>query len=178
MKKLILILSAATMLAQNPPAARPPSVPATPETAPKPELFRDPLRKVKNANGEIVTANLQPLFSWFRTRRGERPMKPWGRFILTTVQDTPEGVVVSNSLDGKVFFLRNYPYKVPVNTVIHAFAVEDGYQNYKDAAGTEHSVHAYDYGIPVTASSAQKPAPKQASSSTKPTNATPQPSSK
>jgi len=178
MKMLILILSAATILAQNAPTPRPPSVPATPETAPKPELFRDPLRKVKNANGEIVTANLQPLFSWFRARRGERPMKSWVRFIATTVQNTPEGVVVSNSLDGKVFFLRNYPYKVPVNTVIHAFAVEDGYQSYKDAAGAEQTVHAYDYGIPATASPVQRPAPKPASSSTKPTNATPQGSSK
>src|SRR6187399_1545291 len=85
MKMLILILSVVTILAQNPPAPRPPSVPATAETAPKPELFRDPLRKVKNAKGEIVTANLQPLFSWFQTRRGERPMKSWGRFVLTTV---------------------------------------------------------------------------------------------
>jgi hypothetical protein len=178
MKMLILILSAATILAQNPPTPRPPSVPATPETAPKPELFRDPLRKVKNANGEIVTANLQPLFSWFRARRGERPMKSWVRFIATTVQNTPEGVVVSNSLDGKVFFLRNYPYKVPVNTVIHAFAFEDGYRSYKDAAGAEQTVHAYDYGIPATASPVQRPAPKPASSSTKPTNATPQGSSK
>src|SRR5690349_15104298 len=122
MKTLILILTAIAVFAQKPgdpksgggPAgnAKAPSVPSTAETAPKPELFRDPFRKVKNAKGELVNADLRPLFAWFQTRRGKRPMEAWNRFILTTIESTREGVVVSNSLDNKTFFLRNYPYKV------------------------------------------------------------------
>jgi hypothetical protein len=166
MKSLILALTlaVATVLAQ-----RPPPVKSTPETAPKPELFRDPLRKVKNAKGELVTANLRPLFAWFQNKRGERPMKTWNRFILTTVQNTPEGVVVSNFLDNKIFFLRNYPYKVPTNSVIHVFAVEDGFHSYKDVSGGPETVHAYDYGTPVTSGSAP---------TAKPTNAAAQPFAK
>src|SRR5688500_9983914 len=119
MKTLVLLFIASAALAQQPGAPRSggtasntkvPSVASSAETAPKPELFRDPSRKVKNAKGELVTADLRSLFAWYQNRRGERPMKTWNRFVLTTIQNTPEGAVVSNSLDNKVFFLRNYPY--------------------------------------------------------------------
>ncbi len=105
-------------------------------------------------------------------------MKTWVRFIATVIQVTPHGVVVSNSLDGKIFFLRNYPYKVPVNTVIHAFAIDDGFQSYKDSSGAEQTVHAFDYGVPATSSSPSKPASKQNSPAAKPTNSAPPAQSK
>jgi hypothetical protein len=159
MKRLILILiSAVAVLAQ-----KPSGVPSTAETAPKPELFRDPLRKVRNANGELVNADLRQLFAWYQNRRGPRPMAAWDRFILRTVESAAEGVVVSNTLDNKVFFLRNYPYKVAANSVIHVFAVEDGYYTYQDSNGAEQTVHAYNYGIPST--SERKPGPEKPKSS-------------
>src|SRR5688572_1019351 len=114
MKALLLVLTIAMTAAQQPggssstafPGGR---VPPSEATKVKPEAFRDPLRKVKDANGELVTANLQPLFSWFQHRKGPRPMDTWARMIATVIEERPGGVLVSNFTDKKIFFVRNYP---------------------------------------------------------------------
>lgn len=160
---LILSLSVSLVLAQNPR----PSVPSTADTAPKPEAFRDPFRKVKNDKGELVNADLRPIFAWFQNRRGERPMKTWGRTIATTIENHATGVLVTNNSDQKIFFLRNYPYKVPPGTVIHIFSVDSGFYSFKDSSGAEQTVHAADYGIPYNPATEKKPTAK------KPTNSAP-----
>lgn len=179
MKALLLALTATTLLAQAPAPKNPtsdlpirPSVASTAETAPMPEAFRDPFRKVKNANGELVNADLRPLFTWYQRRRGERPMKVWGRTIVTTIENKPGGVLVRNNSDQKVFFLRNYPYQVPPNTVIQFFSVDSGFYTYNNANGGSDTVHAADYGIPYNPATEKKAAaPKPATGGKKETNA-------
>jgi hypothetical protein len=169
MKALILILTSVTLLAQAP-APKPgasdlpirPSAPPSANDAPKPEAFRDPFRKVKNAHGELVNADLRPLFAWFQKRRGERPMKVWGRTIVTTIENKPGGVLVRNNFDQKVFFLRNYPYQVPPNTVIQFFSVDSGFYTYKDSSGVSQTVHAADYGLPYSPEAEKKAAREKA----------------
>lgn len=138
-----------------------PRVVSTAETAPRADLFRDPFRKVKPADREMVNADLRPLFAWYKHRRGKRPMEPWRRFILTTIESSPEGVLVSNHGDNKVFFLRNYPYKVPANTVIHVFALDSGYHKFTKASGEAETYHAFDYGIPYNPAAVKKEAVKK-----------------
>jgi hypothetical protein len=168
MKVLILVCTVALASAQQPGASKSAAhpggkAPVTAETAPKPEAFRDPLRKVRNANGELVTANLQPLFSWFQRRKGPRPMETWGRQVATVVAVKPEGLVLLNYSDKKTFFLRNYPYAVAPNTMIQFFAIDSGgYYTYKDPTGAEHTLHAADYGIPVKPGSEKKSPAKPA----------------
>ncbi|HVK58252.1 MAG TPA: hypothetical protein VM735_05685 [Candidatus Kapabacteria bacterium] len=167
MKALILILTSVTLLAQAPAAPKPgasdlqirPTAPPSANDAPKPEAFRDPFRKVKNAHGELVNADLRPLFAWFQKRRGERPMKVWGRTIVTTIENKPGGVLVRNNNDQKVFFLRNYPYNVAPNTVIQFFSVDSGFHTYKNASGASETVHAADYGVPYNPATEKKSAP-------------------
>jgi hypothetical protein len=120
-------------------------------------LFRDPLRKVKNANGELVNADLRPLFTWYQNRRGTKPMAVWGRFGVTVIESKDQGLVVSNNSDGKVFFIRNYPRPVPPKTVMQVFAVDDGIYSYKDSSGNKQDVHAYNYGV-VSGPTAEKKA--------------------
>ena len=174
MKTLILSLVVATLAApqtvrSQSPANPAPKAPVTAETAPKPEAFRDPLRKVKNANGELVTANLQPLFSWFQHRKGKRPMETWGRTVATVVAVKPEGLVMLNFIDQKTFFLRNYPYQVAPNTMIQFFSIDSGgFYTYKDPTGAEHTLHAADYGIPVKHGSEAKTTGKPATAPTSP----------
>jgi hypothetical protein len=154
MKRLIavLILTTVAVLAQK----------AVDPKAPRADLFRDPHRKIKNAEGELVNADLRPLFTWFQTKRGKRPMEVWGRFIATTMDQNARGVLVSNSLDSKVALLRNYPYQVPKGTLIHYFAVAlPGFHTYKDASGAEQTVHIYDYGIPFNPAAEKKAAPSR-----------------
>ena len=178
MKVLILVFTVAVASAQQPgaPTSAPHpggKAPVTAETAPKPEAFRDPLRKVKNANGELVTANLQPLFSWFQRRKGPRPMETWGRTVATVVAVKPEGLVMLNYSDQKTFFLRNYPYQVAPNTKIQFFSIDSGgYYNYNDPTGDEHTLHAADYGIPVKPGSEAKTTTKLPAAP-KPTPSTP-----
>ena len=158
MKRLfaILMLTTVAMLAQK----------AVDPNAPRADLFRDPHRRITNpSSGELVKADLRPLFAWYQNRRGKRPMEVWNRFVLTTMERSGDGLMVSNSLDQKVFLLRNYPYAVPKNTVIHAFAVAlTDLHTYKDASGAEHTVHVYDYGIPYNPAAEKKgAAPKKES---------------
>ena len=158
MKRLfaILMLTTVAMLAQK----------AVDPNAPRADLFRDPHRRITNpSSGELVKADLRPLFAWYQNRRGKRPMEVWNRFVLTTMERSGDGLLVSNSLDQKVFLLRNYPYAVPKNTVIHAFAVAlTDLHTYKDASGAEHTVHVYDYGIPYNPAAEKKgAAPKKES---------------
>ena len=147
---LILILATAGVFAQ----------PAN-DTNGMAYLFRDPFRKVKNANGELVNADLRPLFAWYQSRRGKKPMEVWGRFAVTAVEKKPEGLLVSNNSDNKVFFLRNYPRNIPPKTVIQVFAVEDGFFSFKDSSQNEQAVHAYNYGIPYNPATEKKAAPKK-----------------
>ena len=170
MKALILMLTLVTLplIAQDPR----PSVPTTPETETKPEAFRDPFRKVKNDKGELVNADLRPLFTWYGKRRGERPMKAWGRTVVTAVENHPTGVLVSNNSDKKVFSVRNYPYKVPPGTIIQFFSVDSGFFSYKDSAGNRQTVHAADYGVSYNPATEKKSAPKK-EETTKATNAMP-----
>lgn len=148
------------------PASDIPRVASTPETAPRADLFRDPFRKVKPADREMVNADLRPLFAWYKNRRGKRPMEPWNRFILTTIESSPEGVLVSNYGDNKVFFLRNYPYKVPPNTVIHVFALDSGYHKFTKPRGEAETYHAFDYGIPFDPATEKKGAGKKEAAGT------------
>jgi hypothetical protein len=165
MKFFGLILSLAISLVAAPNAENPrPGIPSTPDTEAKPEAFRDPFRKVKNDKGELINADLRPLFTWYQKRRGERPMKAWGRTIATTIENHPTGVLVSNNSDKKTFFLRNYPYKVPTGTVIHIFSVDSGFYTYKDSSGAEQTVHAADYGIPYNPATEKKTTKKETNS--------------
>ncbi len=137
--------------------------------APRADLFRDPHRKIKNANGELVNADLRPLFAWFGNKRGKRPMDVWGRFIATTMERDASGLLVKNSLDSKVALLRNYPYQVPKGALIHFFAVaQTELHTYKDSSGVENTVHIYDYGIPYNPATEKKAAaPKKETSTVK-----------
>jgi hypothetical protein len=171
MKALILMLSIATVLLMAQ-AQEAPNPTSSTYVAPTPELFRDPFRKVKNDRGELVNADLRPLFTWFQKRRGERPMKIWIRTAVTTMENHPTGVLVSNNSDKKVFFLRNYPYKVPPGTVIQFFSVDSGFYSYKDSSGNENTVHAADYGIPYNPATEKKAAVRKEEAG-KGTNAVP-----
>ena len=161
MKRLIaiLILTTVAVLAQK----------AVDPNAPRADLFRDPHRKIKNANGELVNADLRPLFAWFGNKRGKRPMEVWGRFIATTLDRNASGLLVSNSLDSKVALLRNYPYQVPKGALIHFLAVaQPDMHTYKDPSGGEQIVHVYDYGIPYNPAAEKKAtAPKKETSTAK-----------
>lgn len=156
MKTLIMILTLCTvgLMAQ---VSGPP---------PKPEAFRDPFRKVKNEKGELVNADLRPIFTWFQKRQGERPMATWRRNIANIVEYHPDGVVVRNVSDQKLFFLRNYPYKVPPNTEIHIFTIDSGFHSYKDSAGNQNTVHAADYGIPYNPATEKKSTVKKETAGT------------
>lgn len=158
----IVVVAAGVVLAMPAdPASNIPKVASTAETAPRADLFRDPFRKVKPADREMVNADLRPLFAWYKHRRGKRPMEPWRRFIVTTIESGPDGVLVSNQGDNKVFFLQNYPYKVPGNTVIHVFALDSGYHKFKKASGEAETYHAFDYGIPYNPATEKKGAGKK-----------------
>jgi len=162
MKRIIaiFILTTVAVLAQK----------AVDPNAPRADLFRDPHRKIKNPNsGELVNADLRPLFAWFQNRKGKRPMEVWNRFIVTTMDRSGDGLLMSNSLDSKVALFRNYPYQVPKGSVVHLFAVAlTDLHTYKDASGAEHTVHVYDYGIPYNPAAEKKAAaPKKETSTAK-----------
>jgi hypothetical protein len=152
MKRIIaiLILTMVAVLAQK--AADP--------NAPRADAFRDPHRKIKNpSTGELVNADLRPLFAWYQNRKGKRPMEVWNRFIVTTLDRSGDGLLMSNSLDSKVALLRNYPYQVPKGSVVHLFVVPlTDLHTYKDASGGENTVHVYDYGIPFNPAAEKKAA--------------------
>ena len=139
MKRLfvLLLLTTVTVFAQK----------AVDPNAPRADLCRDPFRQLVYGDW-VLNYDLRPLFTWFQTRQGERPMREWNRMTVTTMDPSGTGLLVLNSVDNKVFLLRNYPYFVPKKTVIDVFAVTltEAYV-YKDSSGTEQTVPVYDYGL-------------------------------
>lgn len=156
MKNVLLILAAVLFLVLNPVT----TVGQTDgsKVPISPELFQDPVRKVKNAEGKLVAANLQPLFTWYRTgRRGERPMKPWMRLSLKVVEVSPKGILTEGTVGGQVGLLTNYPRTVAPNAVIQVFAIEAGVTSYTDKNGSKFDLHILDYGVVSSSASTTKP---------------------
>jgi hypothetical protein len=117
-------------------------------SAPRPDLCRDPFRQLTNAHW-VVSFDLRPLFTWFENREGIRPLGDWKRLTVTTMDPSGHGLMVANSVDNKVIFLRNYPFFVPKKSTIDVFVVAlDEVHTYKDASGVEQTAPVFDYGIP------------------------------
>lgn len=129
-------------------------------------LFQDPHRKIKNAKGEMVTADLRPLFAWVQSRKGgTSPMPAWLRFEVTVKEHLKDGMLVSNTADELMFHVRNYPRKLPVDTMLQLFVLDVGLYEHKNPGGTPSTLHSFDYGIPYNPATEKKaaPAPKKES---------------
>ena len=117
-------------------------------SAPRADLCRDPFRQLTNAHW-VVSFDLRPLFNWIENRQGNRPLGDWKRITATTMDPSGHGLLVANSVDNRVIFLRNYPFFVPKKSTIDVFAVAlDEVHTYKDASGVEQTAPVFDYGIP------------------------------
>ena len=140
MKRLfvLLFLTTVTVLAQK----------TDDSSAPRADLCRDPFRQITNEHW-VVSFDLRPLFIWFETRQGIRPLGDWKRLTVTTMDPSGNGLLAFNALDNKVIFLKNYPFFVPKKSTIDVFAVTLGeVHKYKDAKGAEQTAPVYDYGFP------------------------------
>ena len=140
MKRLfaLLLLTAVPVFAQQ----------TDDSSAPRADLCRDPFRQLTNAHW-VVSFDLRPLFNWFENRQGNRPLGDWKRITAMTMDPSGHGLLVVNSVDNRVIFLRNYPFFVPKKSTIDVFAVAlDEVHTYKDASGVEQTAPVFDYGIP------------------------------
>jgi len=114
-------------------------------------LTKDPHRKVKNEKGELVNADLRPLFSWVNSGKGgASPMPAWKRFEVTVTEYLKEGMLVTNTSDEKLFYVKNYPQKLPVGTTIQLFVLDVGVYDHQPKGASLATLHAFDYGIPYT----------------------------
>ena len=134
--------------------------------------FKDPQRKIKNEKGELVAADLRPLFAWANSRKGgASPMPAWKRFEVTITEHIKDGMLVANSSDNLTFHIRNYPYKLPAGTLVQLFVVDIGIYEHKPSGASPASYHSFDYGIPydpaaekkVSASSKKESTPSNSS---------------
>lgn len=123
-------------------------------------LFQDPHRKIKNHKGEIVTADLRPLFAWANARKGgTSPMPAWKRFEVTVTEHLKDGMLVTNTSDSAMFFIKNYPRKLPVGTMLQMFVLDVGTYNYKPPGAAAVPLHAFDYGTPYNPATEKKSSP-------------------
>jgi hypothetical protein len=130
-----------------------------PKRAARAYLFQDPHRKIKNEKGQSVTADLRPLFAWVSSRKGgESPMPAWKRFEVKISEHLKEGMLVENVSDKLTFFVKNYPRKLPVGTVLQVFVLDVGLYTHAPAGGTKLTLHAFDYGVPYNPATEKKAA--------------------
>jgi hypothetical protein len=121
-------------------------------------LFQDPNRKIKNDKGELVTADLRPLFAWANARKGgTSPMPAWKRFEVTITEQLKDGMLVSNTSDNMMFFIKNYPRKLPSGTMLQMFVLDIGFYEHKPPGAATISLHAFDYGTPYNPATEKKP---------------------
>ena len=157
-RALLLTLAAFFLFHTSAQTTRPPQDPK--RAAARAYLFQDPHRKIKNDKGELVTADLRPLFAWANARKGgTSPMPAWKRFEVTVTEHLRDGMLVSNTSDSLMFFVKNYPRKLPVGTMLQMFVLDIGTYEYKPPGAAPIDLHAFDYGIPHNPAAAKKSAP-------------------
>jgi hypothetical protein len=120
-------------------------------------LFQHPHRKIKNDKGELVNADLRPLFAWVNSRKGgTSPMPAWKRFEVTVTEHLKDGMLVSNTSDNLMFHIKNYPTKLPAGTMLQIFVVDIGLYRHKPPGATPATLHSFDYGIPYNPAAEKK----------------------
>ncbi|MGZ8900099.1 MAG: hypothetical protein ACXW3Z_08385 [Limisphaerales bacterium] len=160
MKSLSLLLTLAAFILVHTSAQTPRPAQDPKKAAARAYLFQDPHRKIKNDKGQSVTADLRPLFAWVNARKGgTSPMPAWKRFEVTVTEHLKDGMLVTNTADSKMFFIKNYPRKLPTGTMIQLFVLDIGTYEYKPPGATPLTLHAFDYGTPYNPATEKKSPP-------------------